>query len=166
MSIEQLAITAYITEQDHKMAKQMRAKILSTYPCLADYDDNSKCYNHFINSIGKHLDFEEWCENCKKTQSFHLDYRKKAIIANHAKGKLTNTIKKKLTPKCHLCGKKATWSQSPLGNPDELSVCDECHKKTNAQLTELTVLRQGNRPRKFITLQYGQALCTGEKPDG
>jgi hypothetical protein len=60
--------------------------------------------------------------------------------------------------KCHLCNEPATWTQSPLGNPDELTLCNKCHKSINKQLTKL-VLR---KPNKSITIKYGQPLCTGD----
>ena len=31
--------------------------------------------------------------------------------------------------KCDICGKKATKFSSPLGNSDEVALCDECFRK-------------------------------------
>lgn len=51
--------------------------------------------------------------------------------------------------KCHLCEKEATWSESPLGNPDELALCDECYKKVHRELHGVAQ-RQTPRSASFV----------------
>ncbi|MFA5049079.1 MAG: hypothetical protein WC516_08700 [Patescibacteria group bacterium] len=138
MNIEQLAINVYIAEQERKLAKQVRAAMMQSYQCTNRDDGNNPCYHQTVGAYDP-LPIDYWCDNCKKVQPSHIDYRKKAVIANHAKGTLTNTIKKKLTPRCHLCSKLAKWSQSPLGNPDELALCDKCQKKVHDQMNKLAL---------------------------
>ena len=59
--------------------------------------------------------------------------------------------------KCHLCGEPAIWTQSPLSNPDELALCEKCHRSINEQLTKLAL----KNPNKPIYVKYGQPLYTG-----
>ncbi len=100
-AIGRLARNYYVAEVERVNARIARAKARNSHKCVVeskDYKDDTGasehfCYNQYVRNP---TPFEEWCENCKYVQPYHLAYREAAKKAQAARYSMTRAIQRKM----------------------------------------------------------------------
>ena len=88
------AVIYYNAERKRVKAKIERTKAFEAHYCKGEIyigDGETSPQPCYYNS---RLPFNDWCEDCKYTQPFHMAYRNAAVQAGIAKSKLNRAIKK------------------------------------------------------------------------
>ena len=99
--IGRLARAYYVAEVERVNARIARAKARDSHKCVVEreyYEDNTGasehfCYNQYVQNP---TPFEQWCDNCKYVQTYHLAYREAAKNAQRARYSLTRVIQRKM----------------------------------------------------------------------
>ena len=101
--IGKLTVDLFLAEKERIAARIERAKARDGHHCAVEHeyfeDDTGACESfcyHPQGWRGEIQPFDEWCDNCKFVQPFHLKYIDAAQKARVAKYKLNRKIKRLL----------------------------------------------------------------------
>ena len=92
--IGKLAEKVFLAEKERIAARIERAKARDSHKCESP-EDGGPCYYYYDPG-----DFEDWCDNCKYVQPFHIKYVEVAKRVRTAKCQLTRQLNKGV--KCQL----------------------------------------------------------------